>query len=244
MHKRLGQFVGWQPQLEQQHQDGEGAGGDAGAGGGAAGGDAAAAAAAADAAAQAAAASAAGGAGGDNKGGAGDGTPKMFTQEQLEYELGQRLKRAKSEPPADYAELQDKAKKFDDLELANKTELEQERIKREAAEQLAAAATVKTNETLRRAAVMAEASKAKAADVEAVFVVLNGTKKYADMVTIDNDGEVTGVEEAVKALLTDKPYLVGTTSAGSADGGARGEGAAEPETLEDAVFAELKKQSG
>ena len=55
----------------------------------------------------------------------GSGTqPKTFTQEQVDKIVQERLKRAKSEKPADYDELKAKAAKLDEIEDAQKTELE------------------------------------------------------------------------------------------------------------------------
>lgn len=58
-------------------------------------------------------------------GGSGSSTaPKMFTQEQVNEIVERRLARAKSTPPADYEDLKAKAAKYDELEQANKSELE------------------------------------------------------------------------------------------------------------------------
>lgn len=50
--------------------------------------------------------------------------PKTFTQEQVDKIVQERLKRAKGEKPADYDELKAKAAKLDEIEDAQKTELE------------------------------------------------------------------------------------------------------------------------
>ena len=49
---------------------------------------------------------------------------KTFTQQEVDDIIKKRLSRAKSEVPADYEELKSKAQKFDELEEANKTELQ------------------------------------------------------------------------------------------------------------------------
>jgi len=54
----------------------------------------------------------------------GGGEPKTFTQEQVDRIVQERLARAKSTPPADYEDLKAKAAKFDQLEEANKSDLE------------------------------------------------------------------------------------------------------------------------
>lgn len=49
---------------------------------------------------------------------------KTFTQEEVDDIIKKRLSRVKSDVPADYEELKSKAQKFDELEEANKTELQ------------------------------------------------------------------------------------------------------------------------
>ena len=49
---------------------------------------------------------------------------KTFTQEEVDDIIKKRLARVKSDVPADYEELKSKAQKFDELEEANKTELQ------------------------------------------------------------------------------------------------------------------------
>ena len=49
---------------------------------------------------------------------------KTFTQSEVDDIIKKRLSRAKSEVPSDYEELKSKAQKFDELENANKTELQ------------------------------------------------------------------------------------------------------------------------
>lgn len=50
--------------------------------------------------------------------------PKTFTQEQVNRMMQERIARVKAEPPADYEELKAKAARFDEIEEANKSELE------------------------------------------------------------------------------------------------------------------------
>lgn len=50
--------------------------------------------------------------------------PKTFTQEQVNEIVRERLARAKATPPADYEDLKAKAARLDELEEANKSELE------------------------------------------------------------------------------------------------------------------------
>ena len=53
-------------------------------------------------------------------------------------------------------------------------------------------------------ALLAEASKAGVVDVEATLKLID-----RDKVTVDDDGKVSGVEDAVKTLIEDKPFLKG-----------------------------------
>lgn len=186
------------------------------------------------------------GSGGDGSGGDGGGDggdpPKSFTQADVDRIVQERLSRAKLRPPTDYEDLKAKAAKLDELEAANKTELERAQEAQRKADERAEAAERRSQEISRRHAIEREAAKQKAADPDDVFAVLQTSAKYRDMVTMDDDGQVTGVEDAIKAILTDKPHLVGkvSTPAGDGDGGSRGGGGAEkPKTLEDAVLARM-----
>ena len=53
-----------------------------------------------------------------------DVAEKTFTQAEVDEIVKKRLSRAKTAEPADYAELKEKATKFDELQDANKTELQ------------------------------------------------------------------------------------------------------------------------
>lgn len=151
-----------------------------------------------------------------------DPPDKTFTQDEVDRIIKDRLARAKSEPPSDYADLQAKAAKLDELEAANQSELEKANARAELAEQNAKTAQDRANAALRRAAVVSAATVAGAVDADAVFALLAN-----DAVTVGDDGQVTGAEEAVKELLESKPYLVGQPSGNEkpksgADGGPRG----------------------
>jgi len=125
------------------------------------------------------------------------------TQADLDRIISERLARVKAKEPEDYKDLKAKAAKFDEIEAANKSELERATAKiseltarAEQAEQAAKLSKI-------HAAVLAEAAKAGAVDPEAVLALLSN-----DAVTIDDAGQVTGADTAVKALLQAKPYLV------------------------------------
>jgi len=158
----------------------------------------------------------------DDAGSGGDTDDKSFTQADVDRIVRERLARAKSTPPDDYDDLKAKAAKLDELEESNRSELEKAQARAEAAEKAAAAAAERVRQTNLRSAVISAASTAGAVDPDAGFKIID-----QDAVTVGDDGQVTGAEEAVKALLESKPYLVGQAApppkTGSADGGRRGE---------------------
>lgn len=54
----------------------------------------------------------------------GGSEPRTFTQEDVDRIVKERLSRAKATPPADYEDLKAKAAKYDELEAANKSDIE------------------------------------------------------------------------------------------------------------------------
>lgn len=158
-------------------------------------------------------------------------TDKTFTQTELDRIVQDRLARERGKF-ADYDELKAKAGKLDELEAANASELEKAVKRAEEAEARASSSTQRANALALRSAVVAEANRSGAIDADAVFALIS-----KDSVTVGDDGQVTGAEDAVKALLEAKPYLVGTTApagtTGSADGGARSASAGTPQLTRD-----------
>lgn len=168
---------------------------------------------------------------GDGGGGDGgdEGGAKTFTQADLDAKIKQRLARA-AEKYADYDELAAKAKKLDEQEAANQTELEQANAKIAALEKQVETITGERDsarsdtQELRVEAKIRDALPKNIVDAEAALALLP-----RDKVTVGDDGQVTGHEDAVKALIEAKPYLVGDTPAatpsGPRDGGAQAAGA-------------------
>lgn len=145
-----------------------------------------------------------------------DDEPKTFTQAEVETMITARLEQFrrnnKPEPPADYAQLQAAAAELATLKASGQSDLEklQTQLDKVTGERDAANTgrdeAVKDAKDLKlRSAVVAAASKAKAVDPDDVFALLDKTK-----VTIGDDGQVTGADDAVKALLEAKPHLVGS----------------------------------
>jgi hypothetical protein len=148
-----------------------------------------------------------------------DPPARTFTQEDVDRIVQDRLARAKTQPPADYEDLKAAAKKLQELEEADRTELEKTMAKLEKAEKRAADIEAAANKRLIEAAVLAEAARQNAVKPEHLHKLID-----TDAVTVGDDGQVTGVQEAVKAFLDANPEYVGTRATGSADQGARAGG--------------------
>lgn len=178
---------------------------------------------------------------GDGAGDAGSGTggdaPRTFTQTELDKIVQDRVARAKSAPPSDYEELKAAKVKLDELEAASKTEQEKAAERATKAEADAKAAIANANTRLIQAEVLAAATAAKAIKPAHLhkLIDLNG-------VTVGDDGQVTGAEEAVKAFLDANPEYVGARgSGGSADQGARSGGANQLHSTDGMSPAEIAK---
>jgi len=153
---------------------------------------------------------------------------KVFTQDDVNRIVAERVARTKTEPPADYAELQDKAKQFDEIQAANATDLdkatkrgddlatENETLKKQVAEHESADRERNAREQIKKAA------KDLAIDAEVVADLLLAK----DAVTIDDAGQVTDAETAVKQLLESTPALAKPTTGKPAFGAGAGRSAA------------------
>lgn len=155
------------------------------------------------------------------------GTPKTFTQLELDAIIADRLTR-NSAKFADYDALKEKAARVDKADEDAKTELQRALDKAAKAETEGKSAVDRANATLRRAAIYGEATKQNAVDGDTVTALLAGNATVA----VDKDGNVTGAAEAVKALLHDKPFLL----KGAPAGGGHGEfGGNDPATLREKI---------
>jgi hypothetical protein len=158
----------------------------------------------------------------------------VFTQADVDRILGERLARERAQH-GDIDALRRKAQQFDELQEAQRSDLEREQQARQEAEQQAQVARDTAQAHLRRASVLAEAATAGAHNPEAVVALLKdrdwkvtvpGQDGQADQnfeVTVGDDGQVTGAREAVKAFLglDENQYLVGRRQPGPGDGGPR-----------------------
>lgn len=154
---------------------------------------------------------------------------KTFTQDELNAIVQDRLARAAKGLPSkdELAELRKAKEKLDEIEQAGASELEKANAAREKAEAKAAAALETANARLLKSQAVTELVAAGVTSVEAAYRALDKTG-----LTVADDGTVSGLEDAIKALLEEVPAFVGKAgSAGSADQGARG-GSADQITRE------------
>lgn len=138
---------------------------------------------------------------------------RVFSQADVDRIVQDRLARAKQATPDDYEDLKAKAARLAEIEAANQTELERAQARAAELEQREQRAT----QTLIEAAVLAEATRQQAVKPEHLHRLIT-----IDEVTVGDDGQVTGAQEAVKAFLDANPEYVGSRALGSADQGARG----------------------
>lgn len=178
------------------------------------------------------------------RGGADEPDEKKFTQADMDRVVADRLARAKSDPPADYAQLQAAAAELATLKAKDNTDLDNAKAEiakitgeRDAAKAETDTAKNEAKEIKLRMAVVAEAAKAKAVNPDQVFALLP-----KDAVTIGDDGQVTGAEKAVTDFITANPHFVGSPSRPKPDPaqGAKG----DAKDFGSAGLAEARKRFG
>lgn len=147
---------------------------------------------------------------------------RTFTQQEVDAIVGERAKRASEAAVTKLLEkfglpsveaLETTMTKAKDLEQANlseteklKQEAEKYRTKLTETESVTAAKLAQANERLLKAAVMAEAAKAEhkitPEALPDVWLFVDRAK-----LEMDDDGNVKGLEDAVKSVLKARPYL-------------------------------------
>ena len=144
-------------------------------------------------------------------GGAGEPAPpapkaeeRTFTQAELDKIVQDRVARVKREVPDDYEDLRAAAAELAEFKKSQLTELEQAQQAREAAEKAAAEALARANSRLIQAEILREATEQKAIRPEHMHRLIDTEK-----VTVGDDGQVAGAEEAIKAFLEANPEYVG-----------------------------------
>jgi hypothetical protein len=85
----------------------------------------------------------------------------------------------------------------------NLSELERLKLENQESDQKLIEATNRANQFLIQSKVVSIASKLKIRDPEAAFILMN-----KDDVSIDDNGKVMGIENSLKALIKEKPYLL------------------------------------
>jgi hypothetical protein len=142
---------------------------------------------------------------------------RTFTQAELDRVVQDRIARERSKYEG-FDDLKKKAEQFDKLQQDQLSELERANAAREKAQADATAAIDRANQTLIRAEILAAATKHKAVKPEHLHRLID-----TDTVTVGDDGQVTGAEEAVQAFLEANPEYVGKAAAptGDVDQGAR-----------------------
>ena len=174
-----------------------------------------------------------------NAQGGGEQQPEQrtLTQQDVDRIVSERLARQKAQY-ADYDDLKAKAAKLREFEEAQKTELQKAQERLDKIERERDEAIAKSTDRMIRAAFLAAATKAGAvhpSDVYALADVAN--------VTIDDDGNVLGATEAVKAVVdAGRVPLNAKPAAPRMDGGAGG-GARSTEQVPTLTDDELKMAS-
>ena len=148
---------------------------------------------------------------------------RTFTQADVDRIVQDRLARAKATPPSDYDDLKAKAARLDELEAANKTELEKANARAAKLEREAEQAKTRAQEVTLRSAIVAEAARKQVVDPDAAVALIDRAA-----LEFDSDGSPTNIADAMDSLLKAKPYLAGGGArGGSADQGARSGGPAQ-----------------
>jgi hypothetical protein len=127
---------------------------------------------------------------------------RTFTQTELDAIIADRLKRERAKT-SDYDDLKAKASKLDELEEAQKSELEKAQERADKAEALAKAAEERAQAIALRSAIVAAASRLDFVDPEDAFALLDKSALKQN-----DEGKLEGVDEALKALAEAKPHLL------------------------------------
>lgn len=127
---------------------------------------------------------------------------KLFTQAELDAHIADRLKRER-EKYADYDALKTRAAKLQEIEDAQKSAEEKLQEQLTALQQQTEKAKADRRDAVLRSAIVAAAAKAGMTDPADAYSLLDKSK-----IEIKDDDTVTGIEEAIKALVESKPYLV------------------------------------
>lgn len=146
--------------------------------------------------------------------GGGQQPVRMFTQQDVDSIVTERLSRQKAQY-ADYADLKAKAQKWAEAEEAQKTETQKLAERAAMAERERDEALQQAQSRLIRAAFIAEAAKAGAAHPDDVYALAD-----ISSVMLDDQNNVVGVTEAVKAVIEAGRVPIAQQRAPNLDAGA------------------------
>ena len=146
---------------------------------------------------------------------------KELRQEAAKYRTQRNTEREKVEAQGDYADLKEKADKWADLEDKQKSDLEKMQDKLAVAEKATLDAQSRVTDTLIRSAFIEAASKAGFANPSDAYSLADRSG-----VGIKEDGEIEGVDKAIKALegrlpLAQKPAPKTDGGVGSGNAGGK-----------------------
>lgn len=177
-----------------------------------------------------------------------DQQPKTYTQAEIDRIVRERLQRDRAKQPSaeELKSLREKAAEHDRLKAESLSAEERAKADKDAAESRATQAEERARKTALRAEIASACAAASVSDVAAVRAILN--EDHASEIKWDDDGEPTNIDELVKKILKDRPYLKGSKFDGGGDGGSKGGGKqdlSDPEylaTLPMSEYMELKAQ--
>lgn len=121
------------------------------------------------------------------------GSEKTFTQAELDIIVGNRLKKAEQKFQKEH-KLALEREKLNDVEKL-KLDLENERKNTDSKIAMANSRLIKSH-------AISELTKENVIDIDAVYALLN-----KDNIEIDDNGNITGVENAITLLKKEKPHL-------------------------------------
>lgn len=132
---------------------------------------------------------------------------KTFTQTELDDILAKRLARVKNEPPADYEEIKTKLKALQEKDL---TEFDQIKQRLADKESHASKIEMELNDLKAKQTQEKIINAFKAAAQEAKIKYVDDAMKLTDMstFTLGEDGKIEGLDDVVKKLAEEKPFLL------------------------------------
>ncbi len=157
---------------------------------------------------------------------------KTFTQDELNALINERLTRERSKY-VDYDALKTKAAEFDKVQQAQLSETEKLKALLAAEQAGRRDADTRRVQSLMQVAVMTKAASLGFMNPEDAWLLIDTAA-----LKVEDDGKVSGVDDALKALVTARAYLVKTVPAPNLNSGAGGgQGAVPPRLTPDELAA-------